>query len=146
MSSFVVTWDFDQLGDYEGISARHGQVMPIWADNRNEVGPVTIWTAIVNETVMANCQQFTVSYSVSPTQCVLNQPCQFTAIVTGGSGSYSYEWNFSESSKIDCSLAQCSYTYTLSSIGQAALLVTDNKSGCYRGATAFIEPVNADHY
>jgi len=138
-SSFNVFWDFDQFGDYEGLNARGGRVMPIWADNRNRVGPVCIWTAIVNETVLANCKNFNVSYTVSPYPIVAGKKVTFTAVVSGGTGSYTYEWNFSSSAKVDCSTSTCTWTFE-EGIHQAALLVTDTKSGCYKGATAFVVP------
>jgi len=138
-STFNVYWDPDQLGDYEGLNARAGRIMPIWADNRNEVGPVTIWTAIVNETLFTNCNKFNVSYSVSPYPIVAGKKVTFTSVVTGGSGSYTYEWNFSSSAKVDCSTATCTWTFK-EGIHQASLGVTDNKSGCYQGATAFVVP------
>jgi len=115
--------------------------MPIWADNRNEVGPVTVWTAILGVDILENCANFSVSYSVSPLPVVMNQKTTFTAIVKGNSGAVNYEWNFSESAKVDCSTASCTWTFTTTSIAQVSLLVTEQQTGgCYRGATAFVVP------
>jgi len=138
-SSFNVYWDFDQFGDYEGLNARGGRVLPIWADNRNRVGPVCVWTAIINETVIENCLKFNVSYSVSPLPIVANKKITFTAEVAGGSGVYTYEWHFQSTAQVDCSKATCTWTFT-EGIHQASLFVVDSKTGCYKGATAFVVP------
>jgi len=147
-SSFQVTWDFDQFGDYEGLSVRHDRVMPVWADNRNFVGPVCVWTSILDLDVLANCPNFKVSFSVTPLPVKYNKPTVFAAIVSGGSGSYTYEWNFSESASVDCSTATCSHTFTSggnTTISQVSLFVTDNNgNGCYRGAAAWVVPASAD--
>jgi hypothetical protein len=142
MSTFNVGWDFDQMGDYEGLSVRHDRVMPVWADNRNQVGPVCVWTSILDISVLENCESFSVSFSVSPLPVKAHQPITFTAIVSGGTAPYSYEWNFSATNGIDCSTSVCSHTYTNSSINQVSLFVTDSDGGCYRGATAWVIPEN----
>jgi len=138
-SSFNVYWDFDQFGDYEGLNARGGRVLPIWADNRNRIGPVTVWTAVINETVLANCHNFNVSYSVSPLPIVAGKKITFTAEIAGGSGAYTYEWHFQSTAQVDCSTATCTWTFT-EAIHQASLFAVDSKTGCYKGATAFVVP------
>jgi hypothetical protein len=141
-SSYNTQFDGNQYGDYEGLSAVGGKIMPIWADNRvGTSGPVTVWTALLDNYVLNNCGALTVGYSINVNTIVANQPVTFTAIVSGGIAPYKYEWNFHQNARVDCTTSTCTFTFTSKTTTQASLFVTDsNSKPCYRGATAFIHP------
>jgi PKD repeat protein len=69
----------------------------------------------------------TTDFSASPREVLVNQDVAFTAIITGGSGSYTYAWDFGDSGTSD----QANPTHSYAAIGNytVALTVTDAFDG-----------------
>ena len=65
-----------------------------------------------------------VEFSANPTTILVGETVHFTDETTGGTPSYTYEWNFGDSST--STQANPSYTYNTAGIYSVSLLVTDS--------------------
>jgi PKD repeat protein len=69
----------------------------------------------------------TADFSASPSEALINQNVAFTAIIAGGSGSYTYDWNFGDSGT--STEANPTHSYAAPGSYTVALTVTDTFDG-----------------
>lgn len=73
----------------------------------------------------------TAGFSANITEALINQDIEFTGIATGGSGSYTYEWDFDNDGTIDSTETDnfTNHAYTSADTYTVSLTITDTVDG-----------------
>jgi PKD repeat protein len=88
------------------------------------IEPVTLYSGHVDiiATVLAD-------FSANATEVLVGQSITFTAIATGGSGDYTYAWDFDNNGSTDASTEIAEYSYVAGGTYTVSLTITDTSDG-----------------
>ncbi len=112
----------------------YGRLATHWEGNGTTAGQAKVWldpdsTGTVAIDGRNACNAPTVTIVSGPATGVIGEAVSFTASATGGSGSYTYTWDFNQDATDDVTGSAVSFTYGYLFQGNVKVTATDS-SGC----------------